>query len=291
MFPPDTKHASCTAIKGQEYRALLPQWIEHHHNIGVEHIFVYVNEPFADIDMFYAKPYVTYIPFDYQFKPFYFQATWQNDCIYRAKNASVAWVGLHDIDEYWQPLEAPYNMDTVMRDLDPDFDVGMHVLNTWYGPNPDEYETFDMHKRPGKLLMDYSWKSPDHRGPWKNIVSPKLVEYYYVHWVTKEVLGSRPLQKFPWAIQMNHYRRPYDHVHSFDPEREGFDSTREVDSVIQKDESMSKQFKEAVLRAIEEADPTVGSILSIERPQTDKSVLPLTPDQWLKERLAARQNE
>ena len=54
--------------------------------------------------MFYAKPYVTYIPFDYQFKAFYFQATWQNDCIYRAKNASVAWVGLHDIDEYWQAL-------------------------------------------------------------------------------------------------------------------------------------------------------------------------------------------
>lgn len=253
MFPPDTKIASCTAIKGEEYRELLPQWIEYHHNIGVDHIFVYINEPFADIDVQYSRPYITYVPYDYQNKPYYFQATWQNDCIYRAKNATVSWLGLHDIDEYWQPLISPYKMESVMNYFDPDFDLGMTVGNTWFGPHPNEKETFDQHKKPNKLLMDYSWRSPDHRGPQKCIVSPRLVDYFYVHWVTKEVEGARPMQRLAWLIRMNHYRRPYNHVHEFDDEL--------AIKQLQKDDSMSKQFKDGVVKAIAE-DPPQDTVLS-----------------------------
>lgn len=242
MFPQHIKHASCTSIQGEVNRDLLLQWIEHHHLIGVDHFFVYVNEPFDGIDKLFPRPYVTYIPFDYHHRAFYYQSTWQNDCIYRAKNATLTWLGLHDIDEYWEPQEAPFNMDKVMETLNPDLDVGMTVANTWFGPHPNEDETFNTHYKSTNLLIDYIWRAPDHRGPQKFIVSPKLVDYFYVHWVTKAVEGSRPEQRFPWKIRMNHYRRPYTHVHSFDTEEE-------VKTLV-RDASMRNRFKEGILDAM-----------------------------------------
>ena len=246
MFPPQITHASCTAIKGEEYRKLLPQWIEHHRLIGIEHFFVYVNEPFANLDTLYQRPYITYVPFDYHHypneRPFYFQATWQNDCIYRAKNASVSWVGLHDTDEYWQPLKAPYHMDNVMQGLDPEKDAGRIVGNVWFGPHPDEKETFDMHLKPNNLLMDYTWRSPTNKGPGKRIVSPKLVDYFYVHWITQRSKGAKWEQWATDKVRMNHYRRPYDHVHSFED--------KEAIQSLVKDETMRDMFKEKTLEAI-----------------------------------------
>lgn len=240
MFPPQTTHASCTSIRGFDNRQLLPQWIEHHRLIGVEHFFVYVNEPFNQMDEFYNQPYITYIPFDYHESPkdreFYFQAIWQNDCIYRARNASVSWVGIHDIDEYWNIRQKPYTLKSITNTFDPNEVAGIAIQNMWFGPHPEESFTHYMHQKPSNLLMDYVWRSPMINGPNKFIVSPKLVDYHFVHWMTK--YRGRIEHKVIDKIIMNHYRRPYDHVHTVSSE----DAVR--------DSGFRNEYKDGVMKAL-----------------------------------------
>ena len=225
---------------------MLPQWIEHHRLIGVQHFFIYINEPFENADLIHNRPYVTYIPFDFRHYPnrrnFYFQAIWQNDCVYRAKNASVSWVGLYDIDEYWFLKSPPYTLDSVTKKHENKNIVGIPINNRWYGPHPNEPGTHNMHKLPGNLLMDYVWSAPDNSGPNKFIVNPKLVDYYFVHWVTGKKEGSHYVKAPNEKIQMNHYRRPYDHVHTFEEERNW--------KRMVKNTSMRDQFKAGVLKAL-----------------------------------------
>ena len=220
LFPSLLKYAACTAIRGEGNRELLHQWIQYHRLIGVEHFFVYINEPLNEMAGLYSHPYVTYIPFDYEPKhSFYFQATWQNDCIYRAKNASVTWVGIHDIDEYFEPMEEPYQIADVLDQYNPDETASIAIGNNWWGPHPEETETHEN----AEILMDYVWRAPNLKGPHKNIVSPKLIDYYYVHWVTGMRLGSQPLnveKDVLKPIRMNHFKGPYNKVHSMEtPER------------------------------------------------------------------------
>ena len=246
VFPLNIEHASCTAIKGEESLHLLPQWIEYHRMIGVEHFFVYINDPFNNVDLEYNQPYITYIPFDYRHYPeerqFYFQATWQNDCIYRGKNASVSWIGIHDIDEYWFIKKDPYDLKSLTTYYSPNVTSGIPIFNVWYGPHPNEPETHFMHKREGNLLLDYVWRSPDYRGPRKNIVSPQLVNYLYVHWITGEKEGSQFGPQATWKIVMNHYRRPYNRVNSFEMESSW--------NELVMDTSMRDTYKGGVLNAI-----------------------------------------
>eukprot|EP00977_Amphora_coffeiformis_P003184 scaffold591_cov176-Amphora_coffeaeformis.AAC.2 len=106
-----------TMIKGSEPQAYLPQWIEYHrHAFGIQHFFVYVNEPwrnFRDQPSYKEWDFVTYIPFPlgYHDDAFYYQRLQQNDMFWRIKHLSVPssaarfgsqiqWVGMMDIDEY-----------------------------------------------------------------------------------------------------------------------------------------------------------------------------------------------
>merc|ERR1719491_328068 len=98
-------------------------------------------------------------------------------------------------------------MNSVVKDIDPNEVGDIHVCNTFWGPHPEEPETHEKFD----FLMDYTWRSSSPNGPHKLIVSPKLVNYVYVHQVTITA-GAREVS-LRRRVRMNHFRRPYDHVH------------------------------------------------------------------------------
>jgi hypothetical protein len=103
---------ACTEIKGQSNRHFAAQWVEYHHLIGVDHLWVYINEPWNTSWSLPQRPYVTYVPYDdhwddlrrgmkrSMFDYAYFQEAQNNECLFRGRQYGVEWMVMLDVDEY-----------------------------------------------------------------------------------------------------------------------------------------------------------------------------------------------
>jgi hypothetical protein len=113
------KIGACIRFRGDHDRKYIPQWIEYHKFLGIDHFWVYMNEPF-NMTGLYNVSHVTYVPFDvtwenhpkYAMK--YFNKTngfaieqWhlsqepaQTSCLYTAKQYGLDWIITTDVDEY-----------------------------------------------------------------------------------------------------------------------------------------------------------------------------------------------
>jgi Domain of unknown function. len=104
-----------TSFKGNRNRAL--EWATyHHHIIGIDHIWIYVNEPWDDGtrigNNLPFREYITWIPFNFSiahghFKrkhnyipTEHFRIASQNDALWRAKRMRLDWLAIIDLDEY-----------------------------------------------------------------------------------------------------------------------------------------------------------------------------------------------
>eukprot|EP00531_Pseudo-nitzschia_arenysensis_P010811 CAMPEP_0116131420 /NCGR_PEP_ID=MMETSP0329-20121206/8995_1 /TAXON_ID=697910 /ORGANISM="Pseudo-nitzschia arenysensis, Strain B593" /LENGTH=434 /DNA_ID=CAMNT_0003625847 /DNA_START=361 /DNA_END=1662 /DNA_ORIENTATION=- len=90
------------------------EWAEYHHLIGIDHMWIYVNEAWDNgVDLPY-RDYITWIPFDlnvYNYDAFtkfpgdtmymdLFRVVSQTDALWRARREGVDWLLLTDVDEY-----------------------------------------------------------------------------------------------------------------------------------------------------------------------------------------------
>ena len=95
-------------------------------------------------------------------------------------------------------------MDNVVQGLNPENDAGRIIGNFWFGPHPDEKETFNMHLKPNNFLIYYTWRSPINKGSGKRIESPIPVDYIYVQWITQRSQGAKWKQWATHKVRMNH---------------------------------------------------------------------------------------
>lgn len=115
----DAKFGACTMIRRappshwRDQKLSLLDWIKHHHLLGVQHFWVYVNEPWEGLQEYLPQlPYVSYIPYDYFHADhwnhsvyrftglFFWQVPMQMNCIYRAKRLQLEYVTTTDVDEF-----------------------------------------------------------------------------------------------------------------------------------------------------------------------------------------------
>ncbi|CAB9505466.1 UPF0392 protein [Seminavis robusta] len=122
--PPHVKVGACiTRFWGQH--DLLPEWIEYHRLIGVQHFWLFVSEPFENVRNNHKLPHnnnqdVTYIPYHYTWARHQhkrpnatlkfggesmFQAAAINQCLYLAKQYDLDWIYTPDVDEYVAVLD------------------------------------------------------------------------------------------------------------------------------------------------------------------------------------------
>ncbi|KAL7560575.1 hypothetical protein ACA910_001440 [Epithemia clementina (nom. ined.)] len=121
------KVGACLIVRGETSRQYLPEWIAYHSLLGVQHIWVHVNEPWTDYwqqqqqeQQEQQQPQqpplldqvgVTYIPYNYylgdhlggdQARMFliYWQVPMQMRCLWRAKELGLDWIMTTDTDEY-----------------------------------------------------------------------------------------------------------------------------------------------------------------------------------------------
>ena len=105
---------ACLRFRGEFDRRRIPEFIEYHRLIGVEHFWVYMNEEW-NMTGLYERSYITYVPFDITwsnhkqyFLPYHYTdvkpvlsqepANWQ--CMYNARKYMYDWIITTDVDEY-----------------------------------------------------------------------------------------------------------------------------------------------------------------------------------------------
>eukprot|EP00557_Chaetoceros_sp_GSL56_P012045 CAMPEP_0176479534 /NCGR_PEP_ID=MMETSP0200_2-20121128/1793_1 /TAXON_ID=947934 /ORGANISM="Chaetoceros sp., Strain GSL56" /LENGTH=532 /DNA_ID=CAMNT_0017875589 /DNA_START=262 /DNA_END=1860 /DNA_ORIENTATION=+ len=126
-----------TSFRGNRNRVL--EWATYHHFIGIDHFWIYVNEPWdkhndmSESDnggLGYNLPhreYITWIPFNFSIAQGHFQRKHnyiptehfriasQNDALWRAKRMRLDWLAIVDLDEYIY-CSVPWNSQNSSRD-------------------------------------------------------------------------------------------------------------------------------------------------------------------------------
>jgi Glycosyltransferase family 92 len=236
---------ACTQTMGNFSRLALAEWIEYHHLVGFDHIWVYINEPWST-DHLPQRSYVTYIPNNYKLVPnhwpffekkvridFFFQTMQQNECLYRAKRMKIGWMALHDPDEFivlddreepkkqadklssWLTSPAP-TATSVKQFLAPI--VSNPVWNDKYGAVQLNSIPFGRNPRKeamnisleNRLLMDWTWRSNKTFTEYPQARYKLIVRPINVHFVNFDYYinsGKRPMLMPANVLRLHHYKK------------------------------------------------------------------------------------
>jgi len=203
----EKKIGACLRFKGEHDRALVPQWIEYHRLLGVEHFWVYVNEEW-NLSGLFNRSYITYMPFDLNWKdnnhssyfPHHFndykpklsQEPAQWSCVFNARKYDYDWVITTDTDEYVRVpkltnktsgvITSP--LQSYLRKFDPRIYSSLVMNSIPFGRN-EWLEKPDFPSDP--FLIDYVWRRnlnfseyPIYR--YKQIYNPQHVWSIGVHY-------------------------------------------------------------------------------------------------------------
>ena len=225
--PPNTTIGACTSIKRERNWKLLLPWIEYHKMIGIQHFWIYVNEPLTDQqwggDYLPKRKYITYVPMDFTKaakRPHFHQLMIQNECIYRSRNYGLKWLAIHDVDEYFH-ITLSSNNSNLLPDLHrlihsiPKDQIagsgGLQFKNWFYGngPNRSTTTTIPFHTIP----LDYVNRldTYDSKGREKLLVRPNHVDFVAIHYVAS---GKPPIVLDPSTQGFqNHYKLAKDGVY------------------------------------------------------------------------------
>ena len=224
------KFGACLKFRGDGDRKLIPQWIEYHRLIGIQHFWVFVNEPFDLKRLPVVPDDVTFIPYNYTWRDHgmnhstfrayrngnnFWQSPALNQCLYKAKRYGVEWFITTDTDEYvWvtdqESTTKNFPLQSFLEKLSPQTrNVGALIMNSIpFGRNKKlehENKTFE-------LTMDYTyrhqqdtpWDVKHHR--WKCIYHSPVAELISVHNLDQG--GEKMYMDATTHIRVNHYKDP-----------------------------------------------------------------------------------
>jgi hypothetical protein len=251
--PSDVKIGACTSIK--DVRKSVEQWVEYHRIIGIEHFWIYVNEPWNELKSLPQRPYITYIPYGYsmgnhhgkekkKLKYYnFFQSIAEMDCIYRSKSLGFDWVAMHDVDEYIQVMSNSTQNKPALKGFLDSFpnheNIGAVTMNSIpFGRNTQ----VERKNETGPLIMDYVWRNQKNPsdvkwGRWKNIINPRNVEYFFVHYIFKG--GKQVRLNAGTQMRVNHYKNA----------KTGVFETRDPKALV-RDSAFPDSYREQVMLAM-----------------------------------------
>ena len=200
----------CTMVRNVD--SFLPDWLDFHRYVGVEHVYIYDNEkpeattlP-ASMKEYIDNGYVTVVPWAHrtsQMKTYLeVQIAHENDCIWRHKH-DVKWMIKIDVDEYVQPMDenrrliSDYLRDPRLEEL------SAIRMSNWFFGHPRSIKP----KGP-TIVQRNMWRSKEptmqNTGHDKNILRPLNVHYFKIHNVK---LGGETLSADPFEeLRLVHYR-------------------------------------------------------------------------------------
>jgi hypothetical protein len=261
-----TKIGACTLFRGDFGRQVMEQWIEYHRLIGVHHFWIYINEPTDNLRDLPQRPYVTYVPYDYQWEAHrgstkyrskrMWQESMQMQCIYRAKRDKLDWVTTTDLDEYIRVMSPPNSTTTNNSAVSPlqhlldgipnQHEIGGLVINNVpFGRNillePSDNHKTSNNNTAALLVMDHVWRNKQdlEKASWrrfKMIYKPQNAWDVGVHYLFRG--GRKRRLNVTSQAFLQHYKLADLGVHGSNPN----------DVVI--DTDLRDQYRDRVLAAM-----------------------------------------
>lgn len=202
--------------------ALFPEWIAYHDAVGFEHAFIYANGPPALLETALAplakRGLATVV--DWQWPQrydgrFLFQQAQENSCLVRARGRA-RWVGLHDLDEFFQPMGGTSVADFVQRlcPVDTNCTAGVLQVQSWFfGAHADaaQQARFTTAAAASRSPTLATWRtradSAFNGGRQKGLVQPAKLMYWSVHKASKggPTIAIDPAR----GLRLAHFRQPW----------------------------------------------------------------------------------
>lgn len=237
--------AACTAIRGGWPLDITWEWIEFHRLIGIEHFYIYINEPWnitENQNLLPRKPYITYIPYDFHLDNHrdhaphtkklkwynFFQQAHMNDCLYMTrKHPTIQWVAMTDVDEYLY-LDTNTSTTTTTTTLQKhllqhsDLDKTCALqFNSFHFGGPTKKQEKQRNKATHPMVMDYLYREniPDlskaKKMRVKYLLRPDYVSYINVHYL---IDYSKSMHKIDAQVaRIQHYKHPWSGPHRSGP--------------------------------------------------------------------------
>ncbi|XP_038064870.1 uncharacterized protein LOC119735236 [Patiria miniata] len=212
--------AMCTMVKSVD--AFIPQWLDYHRYLGVQHVYIYDNDKPAQstlqtsLQNYIKAGFVTLIPWAHSTSVnktyLEVQIAHENDCIWRHKH-DVDWMIKIDVDEYIQPMDARRpRIPEYLNDSLYDSVAAVRIQNWFFGHPPR------IAPRGDSVIERNRWRAEKHTlqntGHDKNILRPINVHYYKIHSVK---LGGDVISADPYTeMRLVHYRTDNQRARHFD---------------------------------------------------------------------------
>ena len=209
--------AACTQIN-EQFAHLLPEWVAYHTQHGFKNMYIYVNggqRHWEHVDWllrtFIAEGLVELIDWNFQAaQGFVHQQTQENSCIQRYRG-QAQWVGLLDVDEYFQTVGL-HQKATVEAWLQTQDEAkllgGYQVESCFWGRSRDDSEQFRLDAASPISFGRYRYRASEteHNSREKCLVRPVNVDYFAVHTITagKAMIRPKPFEE----IRMAHFKLP-----------------------------------------------------------------------------------
>ena len=205
----------CALVKNED--SYIKQWIDYHHNLGVDKFIIYDNADGIDSDSYCSSEsssnlssllseyinnkLVTLIRWPYPKRVngcVVGQVTQQNHTLYNFKEAS--YIGFLDIDEYLNPQKHSSITDMLdyikQQGYNENVHGGIQMKNKFFY-NPD-----DLNTKGNNFLKIYNCDRLTREGREKNILNPKRSRTIAIHQVTS---GSKCFSVNSRDCILNHY--------------------------------------------------------------------------------------
>ncbi|XP_038059548.1 beta-1,4-galactosyltransferase galt-1-like, partial [Patiria miniata] len=202
----------CTMVK--DMGKYIPDWLFYYKNLGVEHVYIYDNDPRTtmpeDLRGYLDTGFVTLIPWAHTPSPdktyLEVQIAHENDCLWRLRH-NTEWVLKVDVDEFVQPMDpnrtriTDYLTDPRLKSL-----ATIKLRNWFFGRPPNSKKKIVAART---VFERNPWRVPDatpeNRGRDKCIVRPINVHYFKIHGVK---IGGDTLTLDPEDdLRLVHYRK------------------------------------------------------------------------------------
>lgn len=260
------KLGACLRFKGDYDRSLVPQWIEYHRMLGMQHFWIYVNEEW-DLKGLYNTSYITYIPFDFvwdnhqphfrhhyaSYAPKISQEPAIYNCVWNAKKYGYDWVTATDVDEWIRvPSAEPQRNDlpplqSHFQKFDPQ-QIGCFIMKSVaYGSNRWLHHPTVI---PPPLLIDYVWRQnknlSDYYSREKPIFNPQSVWSIGVHFCWQAQGIKQELKPQDGDLYVQHYKLAHKGVYKKMAKK----MVESQDDLLQ-DSTMRDMYRSELVQALE----------------------------------------